>query len=72
MAEDKAGKATAKTTATMITVPYNVVCPECRLYLYMEWQGKQLVACHADSNVRECPNAGKRFKVATVELEELK
>lgn len=65
MAEDKAGK------ATMVACPHSIICPECHFVLCFEWQGKVLTAIHGDYDSFPCLNAGKKFKVATVELEEM-
>ena len=65
MAEGKAVK------ATMVCLPHNIVCPECRFVLYVEWEGKTAVVVHGEFDSFPCPNAGKKFKVATVELEEM-
>jgi hypothetical protein len=65
MDEDKAGK------ATMIAAPYNIICPECQFVLSYQWEGKNLTALHGDYDNFPCSHSGKRFKMATVELEEI-
>ena len=63
MDEDKAGKTTAY-------IPF-VRCLECGVEMYARNEGSGFYYEHTE-DAPYCPNAGKRFKVATVELEELK
>jgi uncharacterized protein with PIN domain len=68
MDEDKAGTATAYISC--------VRCLECGVEMYAKKKNARIegsgVYYEHTEDILYCPNAGKRFKVATVELEELR
>jgi hypothetical protein len=66
MAEDKAGKATA--------YPRSICCEGCGVEMWATSKNARIEGTgryYPHPTDISCPNAGKRFKVATVELEEL-
>jgi len=65
MAEAEAGKATAT------GLHHEIQCSECGAEMWVKRLDDGIGWFYQHSSLVDCPNAGKRFKVKTVELEEL-